>query len=212
MAVGVTLYQFSNTLFVVPIFLCLSIVNTGFEVMGKLFCIYIAKRKPSNAVGIISIGFAAASLGGIAGTGLWAFVLEQYGPSAPGGTLLIALVVFVFAASTALGNDNDSQGSMRSLIHGRASESSEDIRLDSFVSDETFPNDAKATRCVSIAKQYGLSSRELDVLIMLSQGRSRAHIRETLYISKGTVDSHIHHIYSKIGIASKDELMRLILD
>lgn len=72
--------------------------------------------------------------------------------------------------------------------------------------------DGLTLRCVAAAERHGLSARELDVLILLSQGRSRAHIREVLYISKGTVDSHIHHIYSKMGIASKDELMRQLLD
>lgn len=212
MAIGVTLYQFSNTLYVIPVFLCLSIVNIGFEVMGKLFCIYIAKRKPNRAVGIISIGFATASIGGIVGTGLWACVLEQFGPSSQGGTLLVALVVFIIAASIALGNDNDSRNGMTRLIQETASDPNEDNRRSNFVSDEIIRDDANGTRCIAIAKQYGLSSRELEVLILLSQGRSRAHIRETLYISKGTVDSHIHHIYSKIGITSKDELMRLLLD
>ena len=63
-----------------------------------------------------------------------------------------------------------------------------------------------------MSSEYGLSDREFDVLYLLGQGRSRTYIREALYISKGTVDTHIYHIYSKMGINSKDELMKLVLD
>lgn len=267
-SVGVVLYQFSAATYIIPVFLCLSIVNTGFEIMGKLFCIYIAKRKPRYAVGIVAIGFAAASIGGILGTCMWAGVLDWFGADAAGNTLLVALVAFVFAASFALGKDYDSQGDMGNLaqfrtaprkryrvdarvgvehpgeVHGEkpALEASAFATAEMLVSSRapsvegsepdvlsaSYPTagsvsepspegegpaeDRLTGRCIAVAEQYGLSSREFDVLILLSQGRSRAHIRETLYISKGTVDSHIHHIYSKMGIASKDELMRQLLD
>lgn len=65
-------------------------------------------------------------------------------------------------------------------------------------------------RCAHLAKQFGLTPRELDVVRLLAQGRSRTYIRETLYISKGTVDTHAYHAYAKCGVKSKDELMRLL--
>ena len=229
MAMGVALHRISGATFVIPAFLCLSIVNTGFEVMGKLYCIYVAKRMPVYSAGIISAGFAAASLGGIVGTGLWGCALEALGPRIVSDALLVALVVFVVAASMALGNDYESQGSMRrpiSEVSALFSKFEAPIVSDSggdampgWESGSFAPaagDDAAGTllasRCVVVAGQFGLSARELDVLALLAQGRSRAHIREALYISKGTVDSHIHHIYSKMGVSSKDELMRMLLD
>ena len=262
LAVGAVLYQFSATAFIVPVFLCLSIVNTGFEVMGKLLCIYIAKRNPRHALAVIAIGFAAASMGGILGSSMWAGVLDHFGADAAGNTLLVALVAFVLAASFALGRDYDNQGGLGAsappLQRGETKRSDGDQRfgvrdedlaagnstlvvVDEFdangcvseedghaasvthviaagssdkrsLGDEIAAEDRVTARCAAMAEQYGLSSREFEVLLLLSQGRSRAHIREALYISKGTVDSHIHHIYSKMGIASKDELMRRLLD
>lgn len=67
-------------------------------------------------------------------------------------------------------------------------------------------------RCRSVAGRFGLSDREFDVLYLLAQGWSRTHIRETLFISKGTVDTHVHHIYAKLGVTSKDSLMALVID
>ena len=74
------------------------------------------------------------------------------------------------------------------------------------------PEPTLADRCEDAAKRYELSAREAEVLPFLVQGRSRAFIRETLFISKGTVDTHVAHIYSKMGVNSKDELMNLVLD
>ncbi len=245
-AVGTVLFQFSETAYFIPVFLCLSVVNTGFEVMGKLFCIYIAKRNPKHATGVIAIGFATASMGGILGSCMWAGVLDRFGTEAACDTLLVALVAFVFAASLAPEKDPGSQGAMSRLSQDRllfrrshwAGDSAGPGRCEA--GGETFASaepdgipgrdgaatsggerdsgelgaaeDRLAAKCLILAEEYGLSSRELEVLILLSQGRSRAHIRETLYISKGTVDSHIHHVYSKMGISSKDELMRQLLD
>lgn len=201
-AAGAVLYQLSPAECFALVFLCLSIVNTGFEVMGKLFCIYLAKRNPRYAGAVIAVGFAAASLGGILGSCAWAGVLGQFGPDAAGDTLLVALVAFVFAASCALGVNYDTRGALQR----RGPESECDAQKEGAAEDRV------AAKCALVAGQYGLSSREFEVLALLAQGRSRAHIRETLYISKGTVDSHIHHIYSKMGISSKDELMRRLLD
>lgn len=50
------------------------------------------------------------------------------------------------------------------------------------------------------------------MLSLLVRGRSRTYIRDALFISKGTVDTHIHRIYAKVGIGSKNELMALVLD
>ena len=212
MAVGVVLFQFSETEFVASAFLCLAIVTTGFEVMGRLFCIYVAKRNPRFIVGIIGLGFATATLGGLIGTSLWDMVRAVFGIGAVPDTLLVALVTFIVAASLALGRESDDP-SMRSRTAGRP----ETERGTSCVprASDTLPvvgQPSREDQCRAIAEQYGLSVRESDVLVLLAQGRSRAHIRETLYISKGTVDSHIHNIYAKTGISSRDELMRLFLD
>ena len=60
-----------------------------------------------------------------------------------------------------------------------------------------------------LSLSIGLSARESEVLALLLAGRSRAYIRETLCISKGTVDTHVNHIYKKAGVSSRDELVRL---
>ena len=60
-----------------------------------------------------------------------------------------------------------------------------------------------------LSTTYGLSPREREVLGYLLEGRSHPYIRDTLFISKSTVDTHVHHIYSKTHVKSKQELIDL---
>lgn len=54
-----------------------------------------------------------------------------------------------------------------------------------------------------IAEQ--LTRRELQVLNLLAAGKTNAHIAARLFISEGTVKSHIRHILAKLGAANRTE-------
>ncbi|MEY8461473.1 helix-turn-helix transcriptional regulator [Eggerthellaceae bacterium 24-137] len=60
-----------------------------------------------------------------------------------------------------------------------------------------------------IVERYGLTPRESDVLPLLLEGRTIQRIQETLYISAGTVSTHIRHIYQKTGSNNRQELIDL---
>lgn len=62
----------------------------------------------------------------------------------------------------------------------------------------------------SIAKRYGLSDREKEVFALLAVGRTRIQICKELHISEGTARTHCAHIYRKIGIHSKEELIDIM--
>ncbi|MDR2672730.1 MAG: helix-turn-helix transcriptional regulator [Coriobacteriales bacterium] len=65
-------------------------------------------------------------------------------------------------------------------------------------------------RCAQIAEYYGLSSRQSEVLNLLSKGRNTVYVSEKLVISHYTAKAHIYNIYQKIGIHSRQELLDLI--
>lgn len=43
----------------------------------------------------------------------------------------------------------------------------------------------------------------------LGRGRSQPYIRDQLVLSKNTVASHVKHIYAKLGVHSKQEVIDL---
>ena len=58
--------------------------------------------------------------------------------------------------------------------------------------------------------QYGLTSRETDILDGLLEGRTYEGIARTLFISSSTVKTHVKHIYGKTGVGTRDELIDLL--
>ena len=62
--------------------------------------------------------------------------------------------------------------------------------------------------CEQTARQHDLTQREAQVLLYLCQGRTRAYIAETLYLSENTVRGHTQRIYAKLGVHNKTELQR----
>jgi DNA-binding NarL/FixJ family response regulator len=53
------------------------------------------------------------------------------------------------------------------------------------------------------ARPAQLSERELDVLRVIARGHSIKQMAQHLMISPKTVDSHIQHIYEKIGVSTR---------
>jgi LuxR family transcriptional regulator, maltose regulon positive regulatory protein len=61
----------------------------------------------------------------------------------------------------------------------------------------------------STAAPEPLSEREKDVLRLLDEGLSNRQIAERLFLSLGTVKTHIHNIYAKLGVQDRQHaLMR----
>ncbi len=59
----------------------------------------------------------------------------------------------------------------------------------------------------ALAESYGLTARETEVMTLLMKGRNEPFISEALFISPSTTHSHVSHIYAKIGVHSRQELL-----
>ena len=64
--------------------------------------------------------------------------------------------------------------------------------------------------CARIAGAHGLTPRETEVFTLLAQGRSRVFIQEELSLSDSTIKAHTSHVYQKLGVHSKQELISLV--
>ncbi len=64
-------------------------------------------------------------------------------------------------------------------------------------------------RCRWLASSYNLTERETDVLALLLDGRSVPYIQETLHVSANTAKTHIRHIYQKLDVHNRQDLITL---
>ncbi|NTU89011.1 MAG: helix-turn-helix transcriptional regulator [Actinobacteria bacterium] len=61
-----------------------------------------------------------------------------------------------------------------------------------------------------LVKAKGLTVREAEVLAWLAKGRSLPYIAEQLYVTTGTVKTHTMHIYRKLDLNNKQDLLDLV--
>ena len=58
------------------------------------------------------------------------------------------------------------------------------------------------------AKAHNLSPRETEVLALVLEGKDNRTIASELFLSEGTIKSHVHNIMKKTGTGSRDELKK----
>ena len=61
-----------------------------------------------------------------------------------------------------------------------------------------------------IARTFSLTSREEEILLMISQRRSVSEIASNLFIGKNTVKTHVRHVYQKLDVHSRAEVFELL--
>lgn len=65
-------------------------------------------------------------------------------------------------------------------------------------------------RCKAVARTYGLTPREGEILQYLGRGHGSAYIANTLVVAESTVRSHVKSIYRKMDVSSREELLECI--
>lgn len=71
--------------------------------------------------------------------------------------------------------------------------------------------DRLAARVALLAQAHKLTPRETEVFGLLAQGRSVPYIRDALFISRDTAATHTKHIYAKLDVHSRQELIDLVM-
>ncbi|HXF99222.1 MAG TPA: response regulator transcription factor [Bacteroidota bacterium] len=59
---------------------------------------------------------------------------------------------------------------------------------------------------------YNLTKRELEVLVLLTEGHDYKEIADRLFLSQFTVNAHIRHIYEKLHVHSKSQAVAKALN
>ena len=69
------------------------------------------------------------------------------------------------------------------------------------------PESVVLERATRFAQSYGLTNRETEVLGYLARGRTLPYIADALFVTTGTVKTHTTHIYRKLDVNSRQELL-----
>ncbi len=157
-----------------------------------LFCSIIGIILLSSELGDSASAF---TFGSVACIYLAHFVVETVAPRLPlqdTNILVICIVLLVFALILFMGERTDSNSSVGNVEGNAANE----------------PESANPIK--ALASSYSLTSREEEVMDLLSKGNSVKRISEILVVSENTVKFHRSNIYKKLGINSKQELIDMV--
>ena len=70
--------------------------------------------------------------------------------------------------------------------------------------------DERALDLKAFGAAYGLTPREQEVLELWARGSQLDYVAEQLGVSKNTAKTHVAHIYRKVGVSTREELLGLV--
>jgi DNA-binding NarL/FixJ family response regulator len=56
-------------------------------------------------------------------------------------------------------------------------------------------------------QKLGVTSREMDVLLLLAEGLSNREVGERLFLSPRTVERHVENLAGKVGVHGRSQLV-----
>ena len=206
-----------------------------FEVLAWVIMAELAHRFQYTSVQVFGIGrILVVEIGVIAGVVLFPSLGVQGVEARLLVTISVVSVILITVVShyvlraQDIPQLEDVPGSARSEAEGSAVEGSREVagesrgaadaarlapREDGNTGAPAFkgsPRIPLLERCRIVGAYYGLTEREVDVMHLFATGRTAARVQEELVISAGTVNTHAMHIYQKMDIHSRQELMELV--
>ncbi|MDR1712669.1 MAG: LuxR C-terminal-related transcriptional regulator, partial [Coriobacteriales bacterium] len=176
----------------------------GYNTFNLLIWILLAEAARNfrlSSTAVFGMGWGMVTLGFIIGA-IVGSLIEAMGPFTPQALSLLALLAttMVLFSYMFVFNEND-------LIE--LSQAGEEGREEDLSATNQRPRPFQ-TRCREIAAEYELSPKETEIMVLFAKGRSTPRIQEDLFLSRGTVTTHLRHIYQKMNIHDKQELLDII--
>lgn len=165
------------------------------DIMMWALCVYLIKQRglPTNWVFAITTCFLL--LGQLVGSLVGSAAIALFSLGGQGAHLLSVVMVFVILSLALVLSDRKNLRTGWGMVRpGDAEEPAGDFEMG----------------CELVSRQYGLTAREGEVLLLLAKGRNRAYICTALTLSRETVKTHIRNIYRKMGIHSQEEVFAAV--
>lgn len=204
----------------------LLIINVGYEffdILTWVLFVDASRRRNENAPYIFGLGvafmFCGMALGNAASHILDTLVAG--GNVQANVVAMAAILCLVIVAFLVLPEGTVAQLSRREGHAERGEEPTaenndlaESEAKDSAAGDGQADGAATADRierhCAAVARDFGLTPRESEVIVLLAYGRTLAIIARDLHIAQGTARTHIENIYRKLDVHKQQELIDLV--
>ena len=187
------------------------LINAGYEffdILTWVLFVDVSRRRNENALHIFGLGvafmFAGMGAGTMAGRACDAMIASgdvQISVVAMLATLCLVVVAFMVLPE---GVVSQLSQTMRTSRKEKEAEEAPAVAT----------ADAGAGRleqhCACVARDYGLTPRESEVIVLLAYGRTLSIIARDLQIAKGTARTHIENIYRKLDVHKQQELIDLV--
>lgn len=200
MAVGLLCNTGTSAFALMGACLLLSMSHATFEMLLRMQIVRFARAYPCYRVAGVGFGFAAIMTGAFVGPVAYLYLMDS-GIVDPLHLTLVVLCLLVVVGSVLFAG----------FGHGDVSLEERPMREGGELATSTSAANQPplGRQSVLVAERFGLTAREREILELLLEGRSRPYIRDTLYLSLSTVDTHIRHIYAKANVHNKQELIDL---
>lgn len=187
------------------------LINVGYEffdILTWVLFVDVSRRKNENALHIFGLGvafmFAGMGVGTLASKACNAMIASgdvQISVVAMLATLCLVVVAFMVLPEGVV-----SQLSQTMRTNRKEKEADE--------APAVAAADAGAGRleqhCACVARDFNLTPRESEVIVLLAYGRTLSIIARDLQIAKGTARTHIENIYRKLDVHKQQELIDLV--
>lgn len=172
----------------------------------KIACVTKSTSMPARRVAGLSVGlYAAASIA-------WLFLLgDEDTLQAP--VMVIAITAIYLLTMVASHTNTAQEAQAEGVAPTAEQEALESTEINTTERTTALADRIAASieeRCLEISKEYKLSPRETEVLALLAQGRTRVYIQDELVLAENTVKTHIAHIYKKLEVGNRQEMLDLV--
>ena len=186
-----------------------SAVSLSIEMLATVYFIALAHRSSLNVTFCAAIGLTATYLplliAGMAGPTVSHLTSEGY--AGPAFACLCCACAYAIANVAVVWNEGEPHAA---LVRRRSDAAEPSLVTECGDESDGIREMTLDEACALIGGESSLTPRETEIFAYLARGRSEPYIRDALVLSRNTVSSHVRHIYRKIDVHSKQELIEMV--